>query len=275
MMLNLADYHMHTKRCGHAEGEMEEYVEVAIQRGLREMGFSDHLPLVTHRVPTLTMGEEELPLYVEEVLQLRKQFHGFPIRLGIEADYVPGYEEKTQKLLEPYPWDYIIGSVHIIGQWEFDDPKRLKEWDHRNVDEVYHDYFELLRKSAQCSLFDIIAHSDLVKKFGHRASEDMREEIEETARVFKETGTVMEINTAGLRKPVREMYPAAWILETYRRHDLPLIISSDAHKPEEVGQDFGRAIRMALDAGYEDVVTFERRKISARWPLPKAAALTK
>ena len=265
--MNLTDYHMHTKRCGHAVGEMEEYVERSIELGLKEIGFSDHLPLVMRRDPELTMADEELPLYVEDVLRLREEYPEIPIRLGIEADFVSGYEEKTRELLGLYDWDYVIGSVHIINHWDFDDPRQIEQWKRENVDEVYHRYYELLGWSARSGLFDIVAHSDLVKKFGHRPQGDLRDVIERTASVFQETGMTIEINTSGLRKPVREMYPAYPLVEVFARYDLPLIISSDAHRPDEVGQDFDRAIECARKAGYRETVVFENRNIVGRLPL--------
>ena len=267
-MLDLADYHMHTKRCGHARGEMEQYVEEAIRKGLAEIGFSDHLPLVTHRDPGLTMGEEELPRYVEDVLQVREKYPEIAIKLGIEADFVLGYEEKTRRLLEPYDWDYIIGSVHIIDQWEFDDPRHLETWDDKDIDAVYHRYYELLRASAESGLCDIVAHCDLVKKFGHRPQADLRAEFEETAETFQRCGVAVEINTSGWYKPVAEVYPAFPILQILQRYDLPLVISSDAHAPQEVGRDFDRAIEQAQKAGYAETVIFSGREIVERRPLP-------
>lgn len=269
-MRNLIDYHIHTSRCGHASGEMEAYVERAIERGLREIGFSDHLPLVTHADPQLTMGEEELPRYVEDVLRLREKHRGvLPIKLGIEADFIPGYEEETLRLLQLYEWDYVIGSVHIISEWEFDDPRRIGEWENRDVDDVYRCYFDLLRRSAESGLFDIMAHCDLVKKFGHRPQADLAKEIERTAETFRSAGMVVEINTSGLRKPVGEMYPAYAMVEAFQKQGVPLVVGSDAHRPEEVGQDFERAVEWALRAGYEETVVFTGRRMTERLPLPE------
>ena len=115
-MFNLTDYHIHTARCGHATGEMQEYVEVALRRGLREIGFSDHLPLVNEPNPGLAMDEEKLPRYVEDVLQMREQFPEIPIKLGIEAEFATGCEEKIQRLLELHDWDYVIGSVELASR---------------------------------------------------------------------------------------------------------------------------------------------------------------
>jgi histidinol-phosphatase (PHP family) len=248
---------------------MHEYVESAIQRGLTEIGFADHLPLVAQWDPQLTMAEKDLPEYVESVLKLRERYPQIAIRLGIEADYLEGREDDTRALLDRYEWDYVLGSVHMINQWEFDDSRTVELWETQNIDAVYRNYYRLLRRSAESGLFDIIAHCDLVKKFGHRPQANMREEIEQTAQVFQACGVAIEINTSGQYKPAREMYPSPWIQEIFARREIPLVISSDAHAPEEVGRDFDLAIESARAAGFKETVLFRQRQIVERRPFPK------
>ncbi len=256
----MIDYHVHTKLCGHATGEMIDYVKEAIRCELDEMGFSDHLPMKGGKEDNLTMTLDELPNYVSEVMSLRKSFPEIRIKLGIEADYVPGNESYVKELLERYPFDYVIGSVHYIGTWAFDHPGELGEWDKKEVDLVYKEYFELLRKSARTSLFDIIGHCDLVKKFGHRPNTELSKELNDTAQVFKEYKVAVEVNTSGLRKPVKEIYPSCEILSLYQKYDIPIVFGSDAHTPGDIGKDFDNAILLARQAGYKGFVTFEGRK---------------
>jgi len=180
---------------------------------------------------------------------------------SIEADFIPGFEDKTKALLEGYPYDYVIGSVHYISDWGFDNPEERKKWTEKNVDIVYRDYYKLLRQSASSGLYDIMGHVDLVKKFGHRAAEDMNDEVQETARVFKESGVAVEINTSGLRKFVKEIYPALWILEHYCKAGVPLTFGSDSHDPNDVGRDYDKAIELAKQAGYTEYVLFKQRKV--------------
>ena len=123
------------------------------------------------------------------------------------------------------------------------------------------DYYALLRQSAQSKLFDIMGHVDLVKKFGHKPTEDMTEEITKTAKVFKESGVAVEINTSGLRKPCKEMYPALNCLKIYAKAGIPLTFGSDAHNPKHVGADFKSAVVLAKRAGFKECVTFKNRKI--------------
>ena len=258
----ISDYHMHTPLCGHASGQPEEYANHALKMGLKEIGFSDHAPFVVKPLPGITMKMEELPLYHKMIEDARAGFKGrLEIRVGIEADFIPGYEKKTKTILDAYPYDYVIGSVHFIKDWGFDNPEEREKWSEHDVNAVYRDYFELLRASAESKLYDIIAHPDLVKKFGNRATADMTVEIEETARVFKKAGVAVEINTSGRRKTVGEMYPALRDLAIYCKAGVPLTFGSDAHKPEEVGCDFDKAVDLAKKAGYKEYVMFKNRKV--------------
>jgi histidinol-phosphatase (PHP family) len=257
------DYHIHTSRCGHADGEAVDYVRAAINCGLGEIGFNDHLPLRgdSGKDMGLAMALDELPGYVNEVLELRKSFPEIRIKLGIEADYTPDSVSYTNDLLKKHNFDYVMGSVHYIGEWAFDHPGERKKWDSKDVDSVYKEYFELLRKSARTLLFDIIGHCDLVKKFGNRPEHELLEDLENTAKVFKECGVAVEINTSGLRKPVNEIYPSCEILKVYKKYEVPIVFGSDAHTPDDVGKDFDKALLLAGQAGYEEFVTFENRNM--------------
>ena len=261
-MTPTTDYHMHTPLCGHATGEPLEYAQKALARGLKEIGFSDHAPFLLRPLPGITMDRDELPVYYQMIENVQRLYKGrLEIKMGIEADFIPGHEAQTKKMLDEYPYDYVIGSVHFINDWGFDSPDERKKWDESDVNQVYREYYALLRQSAQSGLFNIIGHCDLVKKFGHRASVDMHEEVLKTAKVFKECGVVIEINTSGVRKPVKEMYPSLWNLEIYAMLGVALTFGSDAHKPEDVGGDFDKAAALAREAGYKEYVLFKQRKI--------------
>lgn len=256
------DYHMHTPLCGHAAGLPSQYAEHAVEIGLKEIGFSDHAPLLSHFDPKITMNKEQLPLYHDMIEDVQKRFSKkLKIKIGIEADFLPGFEPMTKELLSGYPYDYVIGSVHFIGRWGFDDPAERNEWTSHDVNQVYRDYYELLRQSAKSKLFDVMAHVDLVKKFGNRPSNDMTDEVAATAKVFKDSGMVVEINTSGLRKPVKEMYPSLDCLKIYCQTGVPLTFGSDAHEPVHVGKDFDKGLKLAKAAGYKEYVVFKKRKI--------------
>ncbi len=268
-LIPTVDYHMHTPLCGHAVGEPHEYVEQALRVGLSEVGFSDHAPLVSHEDARYTMNHRQLPLYHEMMQRVRARYPGFTVKVGIEADFIPGFEEKTRALLSGYPYDFVIGSIHFIDRWAFDDPDPSQQvkWKDKDIDSVYRDYYALLRQSAASGLFDIIGHVDLVKKFGHRAAADMSAEVEETARVFKKSGVTVEINTSGLRKPVKEIYPSLDVLTLYRKGGVPITFSSDSHDPNDVGRDYDKAAELARAAGYKEYCVFSKRKVERMEPL--------
>jgi histidinol-phosphatase (PHP family) len=261
-MIPYADYHMHTPLCGHAVGAPEEYVKQAIKAGLKEMGFSDHAPMVHKPMPGITMAFDDLPEYQTMIEDVRKRYASqISIKIALESDFLPGYESKTKSIIDSYPYDYIIGSVHFIDDWAFDDPASREYWKVHDVNDVYLKYYALLRQSAQTGFFQIIGHCDLPKKFGARPTIDLTDEIKATAKVFKDTGVAVEINTAGLRKPVSEMYPAPPCLKIYREAGVPLTFGSDAHAPKDVGKDFDKAVDLALSAGYREYVLFKNKKI--------------
>lgn len=257
------DYHLHTRLCGHAAGEIQEYLERAAQKGLKEVGFSDHLPLYflppERAIPAYAMEEEELPVYIDMVNNCRG-VSPVKVKLGIEADYAPGYETRLASLLNEYSFDYVIGSVHFIDGWGFDNPDEIEEYSRRDINQVYEQYFTLVQQAALTGLFDIMAHPDLVKKFNFRPGRDLTPLYEETAGVFKKAGVCVEVNTAGLRYPVKEIYPSPEMLGIFFKHGLPVTLGSDAHRPELVGADMEKALLLLKDIGYKEIAVFERRQ---------------
>lgn len=267
----LADYHVHTARCGHAVGRMEEYVAQARRHGLPEMGFSDHLYLywlpIADRDPELAMPEHELDAYVEDVLRLRRANPDLTIRLAIEADYIPGREAELREILTRYPWDYVLGSVHFIDAWGFDDSRYRATYDGWDLDALYRRYFDLLMAAAETGLFDSMAHPDLVKKFGHHPSPalDLTALYAQVADCLRRSGVCVEVNTAGLRKPCAELYPALPLLRACRAAGVPATLGSDAHEPEQVGLAFDEAVAHLRAADYDHVVAFAARDRHRRW----------
>ena len=268
-MKPVLDYHNHTLLCGHAVGEPFEYVEKALALGLKEIGFSDHAPFVSHEDPTVTMSFDQLPRYYQMLEEVKEKYAkaDIAIKIAIEADFMAGYEDQTKMLLDAYPYDYVIGSVHFIGDFPFDNPKHKDRLKTDDINQVYRDYHELLRQSAKTGLFDIIGHVDLVKKFGDRATESLDDDVRRTAEVFKEAGVVIEINSSGLRKPVGEIYPSLPVLKIYQAAGVPITFGSDAHAPEEVGYCFEQSLELAKLAGYSEYVSFEKRQIAQKFTI--------
>ncbi|NQT19618.1 MAG: histidinol-phosphatase HisJ family protein [Planctomycetes bacterium] len=246
-----ADYHIHTAWCGHADGTMEEYVEQAIALGLPEMGFSPHLPLEIPIEEKVCLTLEEMDAFLEEFHRLRKAYAAvIPLRLGGEADFAPGTENEIERLKERYGLEYLIGSIHILGDWAFDHPKYIDGFAARPIDRIYSDYFGLVADAAKTGLFDLIGHLDLPKKFGHRPTNGCLPYAERALAAMAAGGVAVEINTAGRDKPVGEFYPSRDILEACQRAGVKLTFGSDSHAPGQVGRYFDEAADLARSAGY-------------------------
>ncbi|HLN59621.1 MAG TPA: histidinol-phosphatase HisJ family protein [Thermoanaerobaculia bacterium] len=266
-MTALPDYHVHTFRCGHAGGASRDFVLKAIERGLSEIGFTDHIPLYflppERRDPKLAMREDQFQGYVDEVLALREEFRGrIAVRLGLEADYAEGHEETLAAWLSRAPWDLVLGSVHMVaGDW-IDAPGSAGRFEKEGTEYLYDEYYRLLEKAARSGQFDVLTHFDLPKKFGNRPAAP-REAAEHAAiAAARDSGCAVEISSAGLRKPVAEAYPEDRLLKQIVSAGVPVTFSSDSHAPAEVGFGYEKTVSLARQCGVQTFVTFDmRRKI--------------
>jgi histidinol-phosphatase (PHP family) len=258
----IADYHMHLRN-GQEEIArdtwlVEPFVETARATGIDEIGFTEHVYYFRQTRALWTVPNQlercvyDLEPYVQAIVEARGR--GLPVKLGLEVDYVPGREEEMRELLAPYPWDYLLGSVHFIDGLGVDGEPRLL--DEVGVEEGWRRYFERLERAARSGLFDSLSHPDLVKIFGERVDFDYGP----VADAIAESGVAVEVSTAGLRKPVGELYPHPDLLAACRERAVPVTLGSDAHSPELVGRDFDHAVRLLRSAGYETVTIFERRE---------------
>lgn len=261
----MIDYHIHTSLCRHARGCLEEYVEVARQKGLKEIGFADHFPLdlLGFTPPSqVTMDPGELPGYIRQVRELAAGSKDLKIKLGIEVDYIPGTEDRVKEMLDIYPFDYVIGSIHFMDEWDFTHPKYAVDYAGKDMGELYGIYFDLVEQACGSGLFDIMGHIDVIKKFGYYPSKEMEPLWEMAARALKNSGTCLELNTAGKDAPAGEFYPGLRFLEICRREGVHVTMGSDAHAPERVGRHFKEGIAALLKAGYSEQVSFDRRNRS-------------
>jgi histidinol-phosphatase (PHP family) len=251
----LIDYHVHTAMSD-ARGEFQDCVKIARRRGLVEIGFSDHFHL---RKQEYSMSRAKLTEYVEKVQTLKRNTD-FPIKLGLEVDFVPDLQSEHAELVRLKSFDYVIGSVHFIDHWGFDDPGYVAEYQKWNIEELYRTYFSLVQKCAESRLFNIIGHADLIKKFGHRPKSDLTAVYTETVETIKENPVCVEVNTGGLRSPCKEIYPNRTFLEMCFEKGVSITLGSDAHCPEDVGRDFGQASKLIRAVGFEKIVRFTQRK---------------
>ncbi|BDP42547.1 putative histidinol-phosphatase [Deinococcus aetherius] len=253
----LFDSHMHTPLCGHATGTPREYARAALNAGLAGVCFTDHSPMPAWYDAPWRMRRDQLGTYVESVLEARAEFLGrLEVRLGLEADFHPGTERYVAELLETHDWDYVIGSVHYIGAWGFDNPEHADEYGARDLGTLYHHYYALVEGAARSGLFDAIGHLDLPKKFGHRDPDGYA--ALHALDVIAERGLSLDFNTAGWRKPVGEAYPAPDLTRAAGERGIPFVLGSDAHRPEEVGYHFTEAIKQLHDVGGR-IVTYQGR----------------
>ncbi len=256
-----ADYHMHTPLCRHAAGEPVEYAARAVALGLVEIGFSDHSPMRQDNFDNWRMNFDRLGEYVEKVRRAQKDFPQLTIKLAMEVDYLPGQEEWIRELAALHPWDYFIGSVHYVSDsWAIDNPEKLAEWKQRDPFEVWSVYFDWLTRAAETRLFEIIGHADLPKKFGIYPKQDCTPLFERFLQAAARNHVAIELNTAGLRKDCREIYPSPRIVQLAKAAGVAITFGSDAHAPGEVGLNFTEAIQLARSAGYTECCRFTRRK---------------
>ena len=259
----IVDYHMHLRsedeEIAHEVGAVRPFVDAARTAGVGEIGFTEHAYYFTqlHTLWSVPYQTErcvyDLDAYVDAVVEARE--HGLPVKLGLEVDYVAGREDETRALLAPYPWDYLLGSVHWIDGLGIDGEPRLT--DEVGIEEAWHRYFEMLARAAGSGLFDSLSHPDLVKIFGDRVEAF---DYGEVADAIAESTVAVEVSTAGLRKPVGELYPHPDLLTACRERGVPVTVGSDAHKPSLVGHGFDRARQLLRAAGYETVTVFDRRR---------------
>src|SRR6266446_539780 len=199
----------------------------------------------------------DLDRYVGAVTEAKER--ELPVKLGLEVDYIAGRERELADILAPYPWDYLLGSVHYVDGFPVDQEPGLVE--KVGPHEAWRRYFVWLRNAARSGLFDSLSHPDLVKHHGPRPdTESVQWLHEETADVIEAAGVCIEVSSAGLHKPVGELYPDPPLLEACQARGVPITLASDAHAPQNVGRDLDHAVDFARASGYQTVTVFDRRE---------------
>jgi histidinol-phosphatase (PHP family) len=259
----IVDYHMHLRdeaeELAHRAGAVEPFVAAARAAGVDEIGFTEHAYYfeqtrsLWHVPYHVDRCRHDLDPYVDAVVTAKEK--GLPVKLGLEVDYEPGREDDTRAILDSYPWDFLLGSVHFVDGYAIDGEPRLI--DALGVEATWERYFAVLADAARSGVFDVLSHPDLVKIFGDRIDGF---DYAPVADAIVEGGVAVEVSTAGLRRPVRELYPAVELLRACRERDVPVTMASDAHVPRLVGRDFDRALALLASAGYETVTVFDRRE---------------
>lgn len=264
------DYHLHLAPDGepigdeqHSVEQLRRYVAQAAARGVEEIGLSEHVyrfreaaELFGHEVwHEAAVGSlDDYNALLEE-----GRGDGLPLLAALEVDWFPEKDEAIAAVVAGHDWDYLLGSVHWLGDLAVDHPD-YPVWAEASVDDVWEAYFEALGAAAASGLFDVMAHPDLAKVFGHRASAPLRTALyERVAEVFAAAEVCAEVSSAGLRKAAAELYPAAPFLTTLQRAGVPITLGSDAHVVGDVGRDLDRAVAAAYDSGYRTITQFRSR----------------
>ena len=268
----LTDYHLHlrpdeegtTPERYFTAANVDRYLEAAAAAGVEEIGVAEHVyrfrqALDVWRHPLwVENGEDDLDAYCEFV-------RSTPLKLGIECDYVPGAEERTAELLESRDFDYVVGSVHFIGDGDAAvDHEGFDVWEGGgDAEQIWGRYFQALADCARSGLFDILAHPDLVKVWGRARplpERELRGFYEPAVEAIAESGIAVEVSTAGLRKPVGELYPSRAFAEMCVEAGAAFALSSDAHLPEQVGYEYDRAVEFLDQLGVGEISVFEGRR---------------
>lgn len=250
------DYHVHTS---FSDGKAipDDYIPAAIDAGLSELGFSEHLNLFN---PDLTwcMDPLRVPEYIDYIGELGRKTTDVIIRCGLEIDYIPGHESEIADFLDDKQLDYRIGSVHYLGEKTVDLGPEFYEG--KDIDILYENYFDTVISAVNSGLFDIIGHCDLIRIYRYIPSYKPDSLYRKLAREMNRQGVAFEVNTNGRNKPLQEFYPDPRYLEIFRSENVPVCVNSDAHMPSRVGQFFNEACQLLRGAGYSDMVRYKNRK---------------
>ncbi|MDQ1340563.1 MAG: histidinol-phosphatase family [Campylobacterota bacterium] len=252
----IVDLHNHTKLCNHAEGEISQYIEKAIECGVKYFGFSEHAPMNFDEKYRINF--EQMKEYEKSVLDAKERYkNSIEILLGYEVDYLIGYMDERVLNADV---DYLIGSVHFIEEWGFDNPEFIGNYKNQNIDEIWQKYFNAIEDMAKSKLFDIVGHIDLIKIFNFLPKKNIIEIAKNALFAIKEAGMSVEIYVAGFRKPVAEAYPSPILLEEIKKLGIPITFASDAHKPEQVGLFSDETLNIAKNLGFDECVIYRKRK---------------
>jgi histidinol-phosphatase (PHP family) len=255
-MLYKTDYHIHTT-FSDGKSDPEEYIVPAIAAGMKEIGFSEHLNLGVAG-QDWCMDPARIHEYISYIEKLRKQTPDIKIKTGLEVDYFPGKEVEIYKFINGLDLDYVIGSVHYLGERTVDSgPDFYKD---KDIDEIYDSFFSLVNEAVASGLFDIIAHCDLVRIYNFMPAANPEHYYLTLAEKMRIHDVAFEINTNGRNRPLGDFYPDRRFLKIFNEKKIPVCVNSDAHLPLRAGQYFDEAYMLLKEAGFEEMAVFNKRE---------------
>lgn len=259
------DLHTHHERCGHALGTIRDYIEAGIRHGLDVIGISDHSPYfgsaVDQEQPGIAMAKSEFGRYIDEVLKLKQEYSGkIDVLLGVESDFFPEHAELYRQMYEPYPFDYIIGSVHLSGGVSIFNKKRWNGLTDKQKIEQKELYYDLIQQSARSGIFQILGHIDAMRGFYPAFADIPTDAVDKTLEIIAAQDIAIEINTSGKTKDCGGWYPIDAVLERANHYGVRVTFGSDAHKPERVGDDWELVRERLKEIGFKEWVYFKRKE---------------
>ena len=254
-MIYKTDYHMHSS---YSDGRSvpEDYISPALAAGLSEIGFSEHLTLFKDP-EDWNMNPVNISPYISHLESLRKNIQNIKIKIGLEVDFFAGKEKEIYDFLQPFPLDYIIGSVHYLGEKTVDLGPEFYEG--KNIDRLFGAYFDSVFAAIASGLFDIIGHCDLIRIYGYKPACDLEPLYRKLAKTMKTHDVAFEVNTNGRNRPIADFYPDRRFLYIFKEENVPVCVNSDAHMPSRVGQYFDEAYELLRYTGYTEMAVFDKR----------------
>jgi histidinol-phosphatase (PHP family) len=254
-MIYRTDYHMHST---YSDGRSvpEDYVAPAIAAGLSEIGFSEHLTLFKD-LEDWNMNPVNIFPYLYHLQKLREETTGIKIKTGLEVDFIPGKEAEIRAFLKPFILDYIIGSVHYLGEKTVDVGPEFYEG--KSIDRLFKTYFDSVCEAVSSEIFDLIGHCDLIRIYGYKPSDNQEPLYRNLARTMKKHNVAFELNTNGRNRPLADFYPDRKFLHIFREENVPVCVNSDAHMPSRVGQYFDEAYELLRYVGFTEMAVFNKR----------------
>jgi histidinol-phosphatase (PHP family) len=257
----MIDLHTHHDRCGHADGTLADVASWAHGRRFRTLGLSDHAPRFAHGddhpLPGTQMAKSQWDGYLAEAVALRDAYRGrLDIRIGTEADWLPGTESIYREALARPELDYVLGSVHEVGGWHVYQPETFAGVD---PDAFHAGYWQAQQASATSGLFDVIAHLDAIRAKVPPPRDDHGPAIEATLDAIADAGVAVEINGSGLRRD-GEVFPRRALLEGLVRRGVPITFGSDSHDSRQLGVGWDEAVRTLAELGVSRLATFRGRQ---------------
>jgi histidinol-phosphatase (PHP family) len=255
-MLYKTDYHIHST-FSDGKAAPEESVSQALSIGLNEIGFSEHINLFVED-QKWCMDLNRVPEYLSYIRNLKKSVSGIKIKTGLEMDFFPGKEKEIYDFIKDLELDYVIGSVHYMGEKTVDSG--VDFYENKDIDELYNNYFEYVNEAIASGLFDIIGHCDLVRIYNFKPTENPEPYYRELATNMRIHDVAFEVNTNGRNRPLGDFYPDRRFLKIFCEEKVPVCVDSDSHFPARVGQYFDEAYALLKEAGYREMAVFDKRE---------------